>query len=100
MMRYLSMSVTFLDPLFHGRGDGDVPEWPPSPMRLFQAMLAASRVGCHNREWSDKHAAAFRWLERRKPPDIVAPRARLAPGVNTVCCSPISSQLTGFKPCP
>jgi len=78
MTRYLCISVTFLDPMFHGKSDGDAPEWPPSPMRLFQALLAGSRTGWQNRLWSDTRAEAFRWLERRDPPVIVAPVARLA----------------------
>src|SRR6266508_69285 len=78
MTRYLCMSVMLLDPLFHGKGEGDEPEWPPSPMRLFQALLAGSRVGCHNREWSDAKTEAFRWLELRKSPDIIAPAVRCA----------------------
>lgn len=78
MTRYLCISVTFLDPLFHGKGDGDVPEWPPSPMRLFQALVAGSRSGCRNVDWSDAKAEAYRWLERREPPVIVAPESRRA----------------------
>jgi len=80
MTASLCISVTFLDPLFHGMGDGDVPEWPPSPMRLFQALLAGSRTGCRGPTWSDAKAAAFHWLEGRAPPDIVAPVARRATG--------------------
>lgn len=77
MPDYLCVSVTFLDPLFHGRGD-HAPEWPPSPMRLFQALLAAAHAGCRSAAWSDARAAAFRWLERQPPPLIVAPRAHLS----------------------
>jgi len=77
MTHHLCVSVTFLDPLFHGAGDNDA-EWPPSPMRLFQALLAGSRSGCRERAWSDAKADAFRWLERRDPPQIVAPEARPA----------------------
>lgn len=73
MTRYLCMSVMLLDPLFHGKGDGDEPEWPPSPMRLYQALLAGCRTGCRNREWSIAKTEAFRWLELRQPPEIVAP---------------------------
>ncbi len=80
MTRYFCISATLLDPLFHGRGEGDEPEWPPSPMRLFQALLAGSRAGCRERNWSDAKAEAFRWLQRRKPPQILAPEARLAAG--------------------
>jgi CRISPR-associated protein Csb2 len=75
MMRHLCISVTFLDPLFHGKGD-DEPEWPPSPLRLFQALLAGARTGCRNLEWSDVKFEAFRWLEGRQPPLIIAPIVR------------------------
>lgn len=80
MSRYLCISVTFLDPLFHGRADEDKPEWPPSPMRLFQALLAGARTGCRNRSWTDDKAGAFRWLASQQPPTIVAPDAQRAPG--------------------
>jgi CRISPR-associated protein Csb2 len=79
MARHLCISVTFLDPLFHGKGDRDEPEWPPSPMRLFQALLAGSRTGCRDREWSDMKAEAYRWLEKREePPVIITPVVRRA----------------------
>lgn len=78
MSRHLCISVTFLDPLFHGRGD-DEPEWPPSPMRLFQALLAGARTGYRGAEWSDTQANAFRWLgKKRKAPLIIAPAAHRA----------------------
>lgn len=77
MTSHLCISVTFLDPLFHGQGDNE-PEWPPSPMRLFQALLAGSHAGCRSREWTEAKAEAFRWFERQKPPRIVAPIAKLA----------------------
>src|SRR5260221_9953651 len=79
MTRYLTISATFLDSLFHGWGD-DEPEWPPSPMRLFQALLAGSRTGCRNREWSPAKAAAFRWLATQPAPVIVAPEAHTTLG--------------------
>jgi CRISPR-associated protein Csb2 len=78
MAHHLCISATLLDPLFHGKRDRDEPEWPPSPMRLFQALLAGARTGCRNSAWSEAKAEAFRWLERRDPPQIVAPEARLA----------------------
>lgn len=76
---HLCISVTFLDRLFHGCGDNHEPEWPPSPMRLFQALLAGARTGCRSREWSDAKANAFRWLEQRQPPVIITPAARRTP---------------------
>lgn len=78
MRHHLCISVTLLDGLFHGKGDGDEPEWPPSPMRLFQALVAGSRMGCRNEEWSEVKAEAFRWLERREPPMIIGPAAERA----------------------
>lgn len=75
MSDQLCISATFVDPLFHGRGD-EAPEWPPAPMRLFQALLAGARSGSRGGEWSEAKAEAFRWLEGRQPPRIVAPSAR------------------------
>lgn len=70
MSKSLCISVTFLDPRFHGRGDGGSPEWPPSPMRLFQAMVAGNGpmlLAGSNIE------AAMRWLETQPPPTVLAP---------------------------
>lgn len=78
MNRYLCISVTFLDALFHGRGDDGRPEWPPSPLRLFQALVAGTNAGFHQSDWSASKQQAFEWLEKRDPPDIVAPPARKA----------------------
>jgi CRISPR-associated protein Csb2 len=80
MTYHLCVSVTFLDPLFHGKADGGEPEWPPSPLRVFQALLAGARAGCLQRDWSDAKAEAFRWLEQREPPEIITPDARRARG--------------------
>lgn len=73
----LCISVMFLDPLFHGKGDED-PEWPPSPMRLFQALLAGARTGARGPGWDDARARAFEWLENRPAPLIIGPAARRA----------------------
>ena len=65
-MTRLCVTIRFLDPRFHGRGDRG-PEWPPSPFRLFQALLAAaSRNDLLDEE-------AFHWLERLSPPEILTP---------------------------
>lgn len=81
MSRHLCISVTFLDPWFHGQCD-EGPEWPPSPLRLFQALLAGARAGCRANEWSFATAESFRWLEEQQPPSIVAPGAVRAPAYN------------------
>lgn len=73
MPSYFCLSVTFLDPQFHGRRDGDRPEWPPSPLRLYQALVAASAA-----RWGERHrvsyaVSALKWLAHQGPPTIVAP---------------------------
>jgi CRISPR-associated protein Csb2 len=78
MPSYLCLSVTFLDPAFHGRRDGGDPEWPPSPLRLFQALVAAAAARWGERERLGYAVPALRWLERQPPPLIVAPAT--APG--------------------
>jgi CRISPR-associated protein Csb2 len=70
---HLCLTVRFLDAAFHGRGDGDEPEWPPSPLRVFQALVAAAarknagKVG-------GKARSAFEWLEgQTESPIVIAP---------------------------
>lgn len=84
MTRYLCISVTLLDPLFHGKADHDKPEWPPSPLRLFQAVLRGARTGSRESQWTRAKAAAFEWLERCEPPVIVAPCALLSRSSHTL----------------
>ncbi len=72
MSDYLCITVTFLDSRFHGRTDRGKPEWPPSPLRLFQSLVAAS-AGRWNERTELVHALpAFRWLEVQSHPTIVA----------------------------
>lgn len=71
MSRYLVLSFRFLSPWFHGRGDEGVPEWPPSPLRAFQAVVAAAaRAGR-----LESTRGALTWLEQRAAPLIIAPEA-------------------------
>ena len=74
----LCISVTFLDPRFHGRGDGGVNEWPPSPMRLFGALVAGNGPQLGHDVDIDQ---ALRWLEIQPPPTILAP-----PSQNGTAC--------------
>jgi CRISPR-associated protein Csb2 len=77
MAAQLCLSVVLLDRSFHGRTDGGVPEWPPSPLRLFQALLATA--GRQGEAAVAAVAPALRWLEGLGVPVVVAPAAR--PGV-------------------
>ncbi len=71
----LLIAVRFHDGRYHGQGD-----WPPSPARLFQALVAgAARGGALAAE----ARAALEWLERIEgAPVIAAPFARAGSGFN------------------
>ncbi len=65
MQRVLLISVRFHDGRYHGTGD-----WPPSPARLFQALVAG--VG-QNGPLGDDASKTLEWLEELDPPVIAAP---------------------------
>ena len=65
----LCLAATFLDPRFHGRGDGGEPEWPPSPLRLLQAIVAANADDIGNMDGDLDRALT--WLELQGPPLIL-----------------------------
>jgi CRISPR-associated protein Csb2 len=73
-MTYLLLTVRWLDGRYHGLLSRDgPPEWPPSPYRLFQALVSAvARRG----ELDSALGESLRWLQTLKPPTIVAPRTR------------------------
>ncbi|MGJ5180697.1 type I-G CRISPR-associated protein Csb2 [Bradyrhizobium oligotrophicum] len=68
MPHALLLSVRFHDDRYHGR-----PEWPPSPARLFQALVAGVASGRH---LSAEDRAALVWLEQLTAPVIAAPVKR------------------------
>lgn len=76
MQRSLCISITFLLGRFHGRTLGDrAAEWPPSPLRLFQTLVATAHRGRGEAALPNAEEAALRWLEslcERDPPTIVA----------------------------
>ncbi len=72
MARHLVFFVHLHD-RFHGMAFG-APEWPPSPARVFQALLAGVGRG---RGTPERALDALRWLETLSPPQIAAPRAKL-----------------------
>jgi CRISPR-associated protein Csb2 len=64
MALYLDLTVRFFDERHHGNG------WPPSPARLFQALVAGSKTGAPAREWNADRERALKWLESLEPPAI------------------------------
>ena len=80
MTSLLCITIQFLRPYSHGRDESGEPEWPPSPLRVMQALVAAS-AGRWNERTKLNHAVeALRRLELLPPPQIVAPY--------TVPCTP------------
>src|SRR6266852_1947817 len=66
--RSLLIEVHLLAGRYHGVGD-----WPPSPFRVFQALVAGAYGGRWIGESRTEKDAAFRWLERQSPPAIATP---------------------------
>ncbi len=70
MSRALLLSVRFHEGRFHGQNGQKTPEWPPSPARLFQALVAGAANGVAN---PTAMRGAFEWLENLDAPIIAAP---------------------------
>ena len=77
-MSFLCFRMEFADSRSHGRGDQGVPEWPPSPLRLFQALIAAAASHWNERETLSHAVPALQWLEAQPPPSIVAPKGTIS----------------------
>jgi CRISPR-associated protein Csb2 len=75
MSNILRITVRFLDsePAFHGRRDGGESEWPPSPLRLFQALVDAAANRWRELQFNEYAKPALAWLQRLPSPAIIAP---------------------------
>ncbi len=73
MSQHLCIAATFLAGRYHGK------EWPPSPARLFQALLAGAKTGAYRQQWSMVEPV-LRSLEQLSPPEIVARDADVRSG--------------------
>jgi len=62
----LNLTVRFTAGRYHGQ------EFPPSPARLFQAMIAGSHRGGYGLINTDARDDALKWLEHLAPPVIEA----------------------------
>lgn len=78
MPDHLCITIRFLQPYSHARGDGGEPEWPPSPLRVFQALVAAAAARWNERMRLEYAVQALRWLESQKSPAILAPNGFLS----------------------
>src|SRR6516164_4795354 len=92
-MNHILLTVRFLDGRYHGLLErGGPPEWPPSPFRLFQALVAGvARRGDlvigddvpSNTNFTPI-GKAIDWLQRYTrdyPPIILAPKSRTGRGI-------------------
>lgn len=66
------ITVRFLQPFAHGRGDGAEPEWPPSPLRMLQALVNAAAARWEERTKLEYAVPALEWLSRQPAPVVVA----------------------------
>jgi CRISPR-associated protein Csb2 len=80
MPSHFGLSIRFLDPAFHGRRDGGLPEWPPSPLRVFQSLVAAAAARWRGETLAPHSRSALKWLERQAAPILVAPTGVSASG--------------------
>jgi CRISPR-associated protein Csb2 len=65
------IEVHFLNGRYHGRNAETGPEWPPAPLRLFEAITAGALSGRWSVEDRPATEAALRWIESLGPPEIV-----------------------------
>jgi CRISPR-associated protein Csb2 len=74
------LSIRFLDPAFHGRRNSDEPEWPPSPLRVFQALVAAAAARRRVDPLAPHTRTALEWLEQQAVPALITPASATASG--------------------
>lgn len=80
MAHYLCVSIRLLAPAFHGRRDGGKPEWPPSPMRVFQSLVAVAEARYRAESLALHVKSALEWLEKQAAPVLIAPASVSASG--------------------
>lgn len=69
----LIITVKFLCGHYHGRSrEKTLEDFPPSPLRLFQALIAVSHRGAYGRQNTEVRNKALRWLEKLNAPVIAA----------------------------
>jgi CRISPR-associated protein Csb2 len=81
MTLWFSIEVRFLTGRYHGRNAYTQAEWPPTPLRLFQAITAGALSGRWAVENRDASEEALRWIESLGAPELIlaAPAHTLEP---------------------
>lgn len=71
MNLWFAIEVRFLNGRYHGRDGNAQPEWPPTPLRLFQAIVAGALSGRWVADGRQMAEATLRWLERLGAPNLL-----------------------------
>lgn len=81
MTLWFSIEARFLTGRYHGRDTDTRSEWPPTPLRLFQAITAGALSGRWAVEDRDASERALLWLESLGAPEVLLtpPAHRLKP---------------------
>lgn len=66
-MAWLNLYIRYPSRSYHGA------EWPPSPFKLMQALIAGFNQGRNRSQPAADFESAVRWLEQQNPPWIDAP---------------------------
>jgi CRISPR-associated protein Csb2 len=81
VMKWLCIEARFLFDKYHGsRAGGRRRDYPPSPHRMFQALVAAANS---NGGMDEASKEALLWLEKQSPPHICVPKSMTGMRVNT-----------------
>lgn len=70
--QHFCLTIRYLQPFSHGRGESGEPEWPPSPLRLYQALVAAAAAKWNERQRIVSSNDSLLWLQTLGPPQVVA----------------------------
>ena len=70
--KYLCLTIRFLQPYSHGRGETGEPEWPPSPLRFYQALVAAAAARWNERTQLEFAKPSLAWFGGLVNPTIIA----------------------------
>ena len=85
MRQSLLIAVRFPEGRYHGREDGfnGADGWPPSPGRLFQALVAAAARGAN---LFPEDMRALKWLERARSAEDCGSRGPNAVDLSSCSC--------------